>query len=344
MSNPAFKSKRLFFNKQKGILEWRVFMEIGNTRNTDNINIFVGKEQSPFFSRNRGAEKKEQIKNGTLFAGDLNGAQDNIITKRALASREALKTILDQFARDNKTSDGMDEIRGRQEELAKQMEDATSKIEEINENKQLLMESYGIDENSEEHKNLKLLEKSMDFGEVLSEEEQETLANMGPLTDYQKEALKQDEMINAWEDVRQAAKLGYQNAGNTIVDIKLELLKQKPPMLKAQEEAAKIMEDARKEVIGMLRKEAVDNVEERAEEEKEKEEKLKETEKEKEEKTAKSEKTEQQKQADRIEEEQNDIVQAYDTQDKLEKELQEIVQINEVLEEDLKGIKIDATI
>lgn len=205
---------------------------------------------------------------GIVFAGDLNLRQDDILQKKIKDQKNAMKTILDQFQRDNRVDDSMGKIKTHQQELDAELKFTAEQYNSYKELRQELRVTYGMTDESEEEENLSLLEKSIYGDEELTEEERAKLSSMGPLTEYQQAALQYDAMMKIWEIKINQLKNGISNDAKSIISIKLELLKSHP-MVDAQKEAAKLMEKVLKEIISMLVDEAKDKFDEKQEEQEE---------------------------------------------------------------------------
>lgn len=228
---------------------------------------------------------------GIVFAGDLNLQQDDILQKKIKNQKNVMKTILDQFQRDNRVDDGMGKIKTHQKELDAELKFAAEQHNSLKELRQELRVTYGMSDACEEEQYLSLLEKSIYGDEELTEEERVKLSSMGPLTEYQQVALQYDAMIKIWEIKINQLKNGISNDTKSIISIKLELLKTHP-MVDAQKEDAKLMEKALREIISMLVDEAKDKFDEK---QKEQEEKIKEKQKKEQEEAEKLQKLEEDK-------------------------------------------------
>jgi hypothetical protein len=220
--------------------------------------------------------KQTGKKKGVIFAGDLNLKQDDIILNKIKKQKRAMKTILDQYQKDNMVDDNINKIKSHQKELDEELKVAASQYQSLKELRQELKVTYGMTDESEEEVNLSLLEKSIYGDEALTKEELEKLSSMGPLTEYQKTALQYDAMMEVWKERINYFKNGISSDTKSIIGINLELLKTHP-MVDAQKEAAKVLEAAIRETIGMLVDETKDKFDEeqekKAEEAKEKQEK-----------------------------------------------------------------------
>lgn len=294
---------------------------------------------------------QSQIKNGTIFAGNLNTnmtGQDQITDKKVQAQKQAMKLKLDQLERDNKTDDNLSKMKDNIKKYMENAKQIQGNINDIQNAKKQLQEAYGIDSNSEEQKNLNTLEKSMNPNETLTEEEQQQLSKMGSLTDYQKEALRYDTMQSVFENRLADAKNGIESSEQSIDGIKLSLLKTHP-MVDAQKEAAKIMESASKEAISMLYKQAQDKIDKDMEKTKEDAEKKADKDKEQKEKVEKSQSSNSSSQTGDVnqstsantDDSMKDVQDADQKADKIVTELKKVIDQNGILEDDAKGIVVD---
>lgn len=231
------------------------------------------------------------------------------------------------------------------------------------------MEKYGIEEGSEEYAALMEKQKlaSEDPDVVLTDAEKERLAQF---KEYRTRANAIDGEIQRHEMEVYKAESGIigENAG--IRAVRIENLKHHA-MLDAQQEADKINEAASQEAIGMLTGEAQDHIQEelekkkeeaekKAEEKEEQEEKIEERKEEKEELQEKIEiKQEENREVEEVKKEQRenareqaDIIedaQIYSTNQsslpsKVQVEIKAMLQKMKLLEEDIKGAKVDDTL
>ncbi len=322
--------------------------------------------------------KKEKENRKTIYAGDIGMQNDFISMKKQSARKRAMKIINDAWNTDRKIDQGIEEIKGKIELLRGEFAQNQDKIAEGNAKKEQLREEYGVEKDSQEQKDLELLEKQADSriygngpeGVQFTEEEEKRLAELEgkPLTEYQKRAMK----IHGGQEEykRNALKIENQieGANASIRDIKLERLKTVPPMVKAKKKADKILEQASEEVIGLLAEEAKEHIDETYEEIRE-EAKEKAEEKEKQEErleAVREEKKQLEQQAD-ISQEKNHEAEATrkeqqsksreetellenveaagrggkDSVSDAQAEIKEMLRKIKLLEEDLKGISVD---
>jgi hypothetical protein len=257
----------------------------------------------------------------TIFAGNLSLNQDTITDKKLQSQKQAMKAILDKFNQDHSIDQGLETRREHQKELSADMKLAADQISNISKMKQEAKEAYGITDDSEEQKSLELLEKSMFTTEELTEEEMKQLEAMGPLTEYQKTALRYDAMEEIWKQRVEEAQNGITSETRTITAINVARLKTHP-MVDAQKEAAAIIEEASKEVIGIIVQQTKENVDE------EQEKKIEEAQK-------------QQEAADQAKDKKSNPVEEEILQEQLLMDLKSIADKQKMLEEDIKGIVVD---
>ena len=282
---------------------------------------------------------------GTIYAGDLQFAQTTgnaASDKKQSARKQAMKLIRDAWDSDNKAVSQRDQIAQQKEEKLKEVRECNEELKQIRESKEIARQSYGVDPDSQEQKDLELLEKYQDYQKGVqtddfSKEEIDRLKELQntPLTDYQTRALQ----LNAQKDVilnkKDRAQRSMTSLTEAAADAKLDQLKSQD-MQKAQDAADELLD-------------AVDHIDEKQEEEKKKAEEAQEKRDEQQEKIdeKKEEKQQQEKiiegsvEADKLE---ADVTVDQTGTSKLEEaqqHIQTILKKNNLVNEDLKGIKID---
>lgn len=322
--------------------------------------------------KNKKLNNKELNKSKTIFAGNLNMPSDMqslVERKRNNARKQAMKLINDAWGRDNKAADN---IRSMDDEKAVQVEklnELQSKLQSIRDNKKAIMEEYGIDPDSQEQKDLELLEKYQNNKngssfDSFSEEEinrLKELQNM-PRTEYQNKVLQQNGAAGAIEIEVSKIKNQLVALTEAVHDAKIEQLRSQD-MLKADDAADKIIGAAEDEVFGLLIKEGMEHIdetqeeqqekaEEAAEKREEKEEQLEETKENREEREEQIEKAKENRkemealikggiEADKMEMDVSMQKQSGDYVKEAQKNIQKILKENNLINEDLKGIEID---
>lgn len=198
------------------------------------------KENTQGKQENKGA----QVKDGAVFAGNLNLMQDSIAQKREEARKQALGLISKQFHSDL--------------EIDTDLEERSTRIDKVRE-----------ENNLASHEIARLKDDIKKFKEEYGAEDEE-------LVDMYKQ-------IAYWKDqIREGDKVIHEDL-TTIRATKEALLKRTNDMSDAAAAAEDIMDSASDEIIGMLTKEAVDKIEEDRKEEQEKAEEIQEKKEEKEE-------------------------------------------------------------
>ncbi len=307
--------------------------ECSQSRNNVSINIADENRQNSVLSNKR--TKGDKASSNSVFAGNLNilSQQDILAEKHVKNQKKALKGILDQFKKDIETDNNLASRRSNMTKFEEEAGIARTELEKVQKLRQNLKDSYHITEDSEQEKELGLLRKSMDPFATLTEDEMNQLSNIKELTEYQKSALEYDTMEETWQERFDNASKGIVNEGQSIIAIKLELLKSHP-MTDAQIEAAKIMEAANKEVVATILQQTKENIDEKLKEEKEAAEKQAE---ELEEKEAKD----KEYGLNKVKKDIKEIQESDSEQEKLHTELINVIEKMKAIEEDLKGILVD---
>ena len=265
----------------------------------DNQVININSAAQERAAQREGGKAQKNNNKSTIFAGDLGiGMQNDLITQRKQrAQRKALEIITNAWNGDRKTDQTIAEYKDKLAELYARREENLAEFDKLDEQKEALRQTYGVQKDSQEQKDLELLEKEADWRRqsiiddekaiTFTDEEQERLAEIHKqgLTEYQERCMKLDGRqgdleVDNWK-VRKEIR-GYNSA---VTATKLERLKYHD-MVDAQKNADKVLEAASKEVIGLLMDEAKDHVDEELEEQ------VEEAKKEAEEKAEKEEKIE----------------------------------------------------
>ena len=239
-----------------------------------NNSIFMGDDI-------RSARHSEDAKTGNDRRKTINGSAlknklDPIAAKKEEAKKRAMKIVGDAFANELKIDDDLNARRERIKSLQKDMGDANRAIREIEDSRASLRDTYSVDENSQEEQDLKLLEKSErakmpGSGIVMTYDEIKKIKEIkdNGLSEYQERSLEllKHETIYATTAYEAQQEIMVEN--QIISATELERLKTHP-MLDAQKQADAVMDEASKEIVGMLVDEAKDYIDEEAEKEKDK--------------------------------------------------------------------------
>ncbi len=209
----------------------------------------------------------------TFFAAESNLVNDPIAQKRKDAQKKAWKIISDAWEQDKAVDADIAERKEIYSTNKAQFEKASAELAAVGNEKNALKEYYEIDPESDEQKNLELMERYQDQkkglinGEMLSEEEcARAEALMGqPLTDYQARALELNDIEGDWEIRYRDSKKIMDNMVDDIKDIEIELL-QSNPMQDAKASADAVMEAASKDIMATIIQDAKEKVDETMEE------------------------------------------------------------------------------
>lgn len=308
---------------------------------------------------------------GRIYAGNLNLAADPIEQKRKEAQKKALKVVQDAWENDMMIDEGLDARRKNIEKLREEEIAANDNLRDVESRKEALKEQYGIIEDSDEYRDLQLLERRQNseakLEEPLTKEELEKLEEIDakPLTEFQKRSLELNEAAVVYKVAINDAKQQAMDEIANIQNIQFERLKTHP-MVDASKAAASILEAANKEIIGMLINEAKDNIdeqmeenekkaEENAEKQEEKEERLEDIKEQKKWQEAIIEGTKEAVEQAEEEERRNEapdididimisLVKNNKQSDSTKQSLEEIKSSMRLVEADLKGIEVDVEV
>lgn len=315
-------------------------MKISSEERNVTINLAAKEDLTEKLGKRRGSvEEKKQ----SIFAGDIDilKQEDKISDKKTKAQRQALKSLMTAYDVDKSIDDMEEEQLVKNKELGVQADEASKEMKNIDNLKEQAKETYGIEDDSQEQKDLELLLKQKAIlghksDETLTEEEMTRLQEMGSVTEYQKEMLEYEDIQEEWGKRYEASVDAIKVINRLISATEVDRLKSSP-MVSASKEAEEIMKAASKEIIGMLKDDAVKHIDEKIKEEVEKAEEIKEK---KEEEEAKKQEEVEKKQASEVPTEYVGTAAKIDEiQSKLEAELRKMK--DEILSEDIKGLKVD---
>lgn len=302
--------------------------------------------------RNQTGKKKENGQANKIFAGDINIMTDSIEEKKKKAQKDAMKLVSEQFKSDCEMDDSFQKMSDRIDELWKQSGDAKKEIDALNVEKEKLKGDYGIEDDSQEQKDLELLEKAAtpDYNTDFTEAESERLKylQMHPeeRTEYQQAVLGRDTSISLQKKVidNSMRELIGINAG--VRGVKLERLKSEP-MMEVQKITDIIQEKVNDEIIGMVIDETKDTIDDNLDMEKEKAQKAEAEKQELERKIedAKEDNVAESNESNANAEDLADTTEVLSNAEQLQEDVQagikEIIEKQKVLAEDLKGISVD---
>lgn len=315
-----------------------------------NTTIFMGDATKQ--QRKNGLQQEDEQKRGSVFAGNLNKNFDPIARKKQDAQKQAMKIVGDAWAGERKIDDDLEARRSRIDELRDIMGKAGDELKNIDNQRTELRDSYGLTEESEEQQDLHLLEKELDShkigsGVTLTDEEKERVAQIKErgLTEYQERSLELRSSKEYFEKNYTEAEDAIREENAVIRGIRQARL-QSHVMADANKQAEEVLAAASDEIIGMLMEEAKEHIDEKMAEEKEAAEKKAEEKEELEEKLEKAEekKEEQEKLTEEIKESTEELVEIEGVETDIQSEVQKIVDKMKLIEEDIKGAAVDATV
>lgn len=264
----------------------------------------------------------------TIFAGDLMGhtkKPDRVSQIREQAQKKAHKIVSDVFASEKKLDD---------------------MIQNMKDQRQSLIEEHAV--NSIEAK--KVQEKQADLIDI----DEVTQEN-----DYAKEL---DEALSFYESRAESAQAGVNGINSALRNIQIERLKDHP-MVDAGKQVEKVMKQASDEIIGQIRGEGMENMEEKLQEvvEKAKEEAAKKEEEKEKLEERKAEKEELEKMIEKNREGASDsetsvskievpktdielLASCEGNQKKANQELEKLISNLEMIMDDLKGVEVDVNL
>ena len=283
--------------------------------------------------------------NGSILANQ----NDPIAAKREEAKKKAMKIIGDAFANDRKIDEDLDARSEHIRKLQTVQNESRRAVSEIESDRAALRDTYGIEADSAEEKELKLLEKEFRAKQkgsdvFLSREDAEEIARIKDrgLTEYQSRSMEMLDYEKPYLDAIYEAGQGIEEENLTIAAIKRELPKN-TAMLKAQDKAEAIEDAASKEIMGMLVDEAKEYIDKEAEKEAEKAKEKKEKEEELQEKidAVKEREKEQEELTEEIVESTQDLTVTTSNINDAQKDIKDMMNKLALVEEDMKGAAVD---
>lgn len=265
-----------------------------------------------------------------------NEKEDMISVRFQKAKKSALKTILDQFASDRKVADGLREMREENKALQADNSQAAGELAVLEERRKQLQEDYGIADDSQEQKDLELLIKERNEGGLPTND-------MTNLTDYQKQSM---EIYGYGGVYRQQIESNNRKImlNNYAIEATTRAIASSQAMEKAEITKEIIMDGASKEKIGLLYQETIDHIKEESEKKAEeaKETKEKKLEQEEKLKEAKAKNEELEGNTGKNPELTEALVKGQQETGELKRSIRDIMEQLRLLEEDTKGIIVDA--
>ena len=297
-----------------------------------------------------------QQNKGFFFGNSPFGTQDmdvrdRIAQKKNLYYKEAMHIVTTTNRGERSIDKSIEDIRGRIKSLQEENEKLNASYQDYKAQIAQAKEAYEVADDSQEQKDLELLQKDYDIRkhgsmELLTEEEQERLKNMGELTDYQKLAMDLYAQADYFKTEIEKNNLQVQGESGGIRSINIERCKTHA-MVDANVAKEEILAAASKEVMGMLVDDAKEKINEKAEEVQEAAEKRQEKKEEEEERVeaAKENRTEAEEAVEAtreaVEKMTDQVTKSDEIMQEVGDEIKKLMQQQKLLEEDLKGISLD---
>lgn len=295
----------------------------------------------------------------SIFVGDTKLPENQqktdarIMQRRRLVGEQAMKIIGDAWARDVKGAEAIDELWKSKNAKAEELGATQLKMQALDGQKAQLREEYGIASDSQEQKDLELLQKyqSNKNGASFDEFSREELERLGELqhttrTEYQSRVLALNEAQDIYRISERQIKNEVVLLTQQITDSKIEQLKNRD-MQKAKESAEELRAAAGDEIGAMLLADAREALDEKMQEVQEEAKERAEAKAERGESTPAAEKMEQQEiiegasESDRLAAEQKQNRQSASAVEDAQRNIQRILKENNLINEDIKGLQID---
>ena len=110
-----------------------------------------------------GRNGQEEQKRNTIFMGDLNVKKDPITQRKQYAQQKALKMVSDAWDVDRKIDQNIQDIRDKLRQLEDEYVENLGYIAEGDAQKEQLRQQYNVAPDSQEQKDLELLQKKADY-------------------------------------------------------------------------------------------------------------------------------------------------------------------------------------
>ena len=294
----------------------------------------------------------------TINVSELNlkPYNDNQIdAKRLRARKQAMKLISDAWKSADMRDKNIEDMKLDKLNKLDEITELKNKVSDLENEKEAYRADYGVDMDSQEQKDLELLEKYQNnrYGsaeDTFSKEELDRLKELQntPLTEYQEKVLKlNSSQIHFKDEIGQKElKIACTTASIALAEIDRDKSQE---MLKAQDSADQIIGAVEGEVKNLLVNEGKDNIDDKVEENKEKADEAEKKQEEQQEKIdeKRKERKEQeeiiegQAEADKLEMNANIRSTDVDHVTEAQKQIVRIMKDNKMLNEDIKGIDID---
>lgn len=299
-------------------------------------------------------KEEKKVKNGSIFAGELNEQWSSVALKKEQAQKQAMKIWSDAASAEQKLDTDLEERAAHMEKLRGLMKELNTQIGEISDKQAELAEEYGIAEDTQLAQDVELLMKERKTGGVLpgsfTEEEQARLQELegSRAQEYVDRYMELESGKSFYKQQLDEHQKSYLEESNAIETIKNSRLKSHA-MVDAQKQKDEMMIAASKEAAYGMMNEVKEKIDEKQEEREEKaEEKAEKEEAEEELREAIREKAEGSSKSDdeSVWEEMKaeDIIRLDSSNEDVQKEVQKMMDEMNLLVEDLKGAAVDKTL
>ncbi len=138
------------------------FMQIRANENENQV-IQVSSSTRARAQEKAGRNGQEEQKRNTIFMGDLNVKKDPITQRKQYAQQKALKMVGDAWDVDRKIDQNIQDIRDKLRQLEDEYVENLGYIAEGDAQKEQLRQQYNVAPDSQEQKDLELLQKKADY-------------------------------------------------------------------------------------------------------------------------------------------------------------------------------------
>lgn len=290
-----------------------------------------------------------------LFGNREMTITDRIAQRKQIYEKQAMHLVTTADAGERRIDENIEKSRERIRTLIEETGEANHALKNIEQKMAEAKEAYQVEDDSQEQKDLELMQKCYDIQKhgssagKLTEEEKQRLADMGEPTEYQKYAMELYEQADVWKTKRESNQNKVAGEKSALRSIEISRLESQA-MPDAQNVKEELMKTASKEAVGMLLQDTKEQIDEKAEKVKEEaEEKREEQEKQEERVEAVKEnrtKTEVvvENNRENIEKITEQVLDSDDISQEINTEVKKILEEQKLLEEDLKGLTLDTEV
>ena len=278
--------------------------------------------------------------------------QDKAAMKKGIYWKQAMHGVTSVNQAEKRMDASIADIKENVRLLQKEREEADAALNDMERKMQQAKVDYDVADGSQEEKDLELLKKQFDIAHhrisgTLTKEEQKRLEEM-ERTDYHNLSMEFYEQADYWKE-----KLGdiskQMDASSYVIRRVRSMRLESDAMEEAKRAKEELLEAASKETVGILKDEAVDALDEKAEEIKEAAEAGKEEKAQKDEQIQKAkEKKKDEAKTDAIRDNASKLAEGVSLDGKavreLDMEIKKVLEEEKLLEEELKGMRVNLKI